>query len=314
MPTLQYRSAFPSVTAAGDGQPAAVACEPVLEQGMRRVLQLMDDGRLGDASIAVDTLNYTPSLSTPRICTAWLWLVKMVICCQAGDVLMAVNAAECSLRALSDIPQKKTDDFLAVLAALLYQLCATHTTAGDTSRAVKELAKAQGLYQRLAKKDPARFAAMLSQAMAAGITLFSTKRQLQSLLTHYQDVCDSMTAQAEAGAPLDTEAFVTALTALADVELQMGNTREAVRHYTKAVKSHKRLHSEFGLDELKMEIKLASALMRIVKDRDKAVALLNTLQTAARQLEAKEQLAEIDTLLTAQKKTSSIMQMLKGIF
>ena len=81
-----------------------------------------------------------------------------------GQPTLALSSAESALELMSEIAGKKSEDLLAQLAGILYNLTMIHHTAGDSSRAAKELTRAQKLYERLAKRNDTRFAAMLIYA------------------------------------------------------------------------------------------------------------------------------------------------------
>ncbi|MGM9802848.1 MAG: hypothetical protein ACI308_01575 [Muribaculaceae bacterium] len=322
MKTLQYDATLPTMP-----QDLATTCQAVTRSGalpeqapecielkMCQALYLLNHKRYADAGLLIDTLNYEPTPGTPLIYRAWLWLARMSIYVVKNDPLMAADAAEQSLQALSDIAVKRGEDFLAVLAALLYNLAAMHNEGGESVRAAKELTKAQKLYERLVKKNPHRFATMLTYAVEASTVIFTSRNKQLQVFAHYQELSEQYTVMASEGNHDALHSLVDTLTKEGDIMMQMGNSRDAVKYYTKALRWQKRLGTPVGKDQLRLSIALAKALMRKTDRRDTALQLLHSLQPLALQLGAKDSLKEIDELLNAKNRNSNIMTLLKGIF
>ena len=103
----------------------------------------------------------------PELYAAWLWLARMALLIDSGNPSLSLGAAENALLVLSEHQGKKTEDFNAIVASLLFNLALAHHDMGDNSRAAKELTKAQQILERLAKRNEARFSALLLMAVEA---------------------------------------------------------------------------------------------------------------------------------------------------
>ena len=99
-----------------------------------------------------------------------------------------------------------------------------------------------------------------------------------------------------------------------EIMLQMGNGRNAVKYYTRALRYQKKLSKNMGLRELQLSLGLARGLMKIINRRAAAEQLLNSLLPLARQLNANEEERIITDLLNNKNKNFNIMNLLKTIF
>ena len=97
-----------------------------------------------------------------------------------------------------------------------------------------------------------------------------------------------------------------------DIEMSMGNHRNAVRYFTKALRYRKKLSRTMGLPELRLSIALARALLRLVNRRTAALQLLNSLRPLAQRLGARAETYEIDDLIDRADRNFNIMTLLKG--
>jgi len=99
-----------------------------------------------------------------------------------------------------------------------------------------------------------------------------------------------------------------------DIMLEMGNGRNAVKYYTKALRYQKKLGDRMGLRELRLSIGLSKALMRLINRRAAAEQLLRSLLPLAQRLDATAEAHEIQDLLNNKNKNVNIMTLLKSIF
>ena len=254
----------------------------------------------------------------PLLYAAWLWLTRMALLINEGNPSLALGAAESALLELNDHQGKKTEDFHAIVASLLFNLALAHHQMGDNSRAVKELTKAQQLLERLAKRNEARFSAMLLMAVEASTEVIKSKTKQMNVLAHYQSASELYMSELNSG---DTNATRTAMSNLVDtlgkegdIMLEMGNGRNAVKYYTKALRYQKKLGDKMGLRDLELSIGLAKALMRLINRRAAAEQLLRSLLPLAQRLDATAQVTEIQDLLNNKNKNVNIMTLLKSIF
>ena len=321
MRALQYEASMPTMPAEIDEQRAHINRTGSLPEGecglqvkMCYVLYLLKHRRNTDAAMLIDTLNYSPDIDMPLIGKAWLWLARMSIYIAKKDFTLAIGAAEQSLQALDAIAVKRGEDFLAILAAILYNLASIHNSTGENVRAAKELSKAQKLYERLVKKNEHRFASMLTYAVEASTVIFSSRTKQMEVFSHYQELSEQYSALASEGNREALRSLMETLTKEADLMMQMGNSRDAAKYYSKALRCHKRLGAPMDKDGLHLSIALARALMQKSDRRDTAEQLLLTLQPVAQNLGAKDAAKEIEDLLKAKNRNLSIMSLLKGIF
>ena len=254
----------------------------------------------------------------PEPYAAWLWLARMTLLIDGGSPSLSLGAAENALLVLSGHMGKKTEDFNAIVAALLFNLALAHHDMGDNSRAAKELTKAQQLLERLSKRNEARFSAMLLMAVEASTEVIKSKTKQMNVLAHYQSASELYMSELDSG---DANATRTAMANLVetlgkegDIMLEMGNGRNAVKYYTKALRYQKKLGEKMGLRDLRLSIGLAKALMRLINRRAAAEQLLRSLLPLAQRLDATAEVHEIQDLLNNKNKNVNIMTLLKSIF
>ena len=254
----------------------------------------------------------------PELYAAWLWLARMALLIDGGNPSLSLGAAENALLVLSDHQGKKNEDFNAIVVALLYYLALAHHDMGDNSRAAKELTKAQQLLERLTKRNEARFSAMLLMAVEASTEVIKSKTKQMNVLAHYQSASELYISELNSG---DANATRTAMYNLVDtlgkegdIMLEMGNGRNAVKYYTKALRYQKKLGEKMGHRDLRLSIGLAKALMRLINRRAAAEQLLRSLLPLAQRLDATAEVHEIEDLLNNKNKNVNIMTLLKSIF
>jgi len=293
--------------------------EAVLEVHLWQVLYLINNGRSAEAAPLIDTLVFDESYSDmPALYVSWLWLARMSIFVANSDFMLALGAAENALTQMVDITNKKKEDFLAILASLLYNLAAVHNSLGDSARAKKELTKCQKLFERLVKKNERRFSPMLLYAIEASTSILTSKAQQMEVLKHYDDEVKLYTGMLNNGDSKRTrEALINLVNSLkkeGDIMLEMGNGRNAAKYYTKALRYQKKVSTHMGHKELVLSIGLAKALNKVVNRRESAEQLLESLQPLAKRLNATNELIEIENMLNNKNKNTNIMSLLKSIF
>ena len=257
-------------------------------------------------------------MELPELYAAWFWLARMTLLITGGAPSLSLGAAENALLVLSGHTGKKTEDFNAIVASLLYNLALAHHDMGDDSRAAKELTKAQQILERLTKRNDARFSALLLMAVEASTEVIKSKTKQMNVLAHYQSASELYMSELNSG---DANATRTAMSNLVDtlgkegdIMLQMGNSRNAVKYYTKALRYQKKLGEKMGERELTLSIGLAKALMRLINRRTAAEQLLRSLIPLAQRLNATAEMNEIQNLLNNKNKNVNIMTLLKSIF
>jgi len=254
----------------------------------------------------------------PELYAAWLWLARMSLLIDSGNPSLSLGAAENTLLVLSAHTGKKTEDFNAIVASLLLNLALAHHDMGDNSRAAKELTKSQQILERLSKRNEARFSALLLMAVEASTEVIKSKTKQMNVLAHYQSASELYMSELNSG---DANATRMAMSNLVDtlgkegdIMLEMGNGRNAVKYYTKALRYQKKLGEKMGHRELQLSIGLAKALMRLINRRAAAEQLLRSLLPLAQRLDATAEAHEIQDLLNNKNKNVNIMTLLKSIF
>lgn len=293
--------------------------EKMLEVRLWYVFYLITNERSEDAAPLIDTLVFDENYSDmPRLYVSWLWLARMTIFISNNDCMLALGAAENALLQMVEITNKKKEDFLAILASLLYNLAAVHNSIGDGARAKKELTKCQKLFERLVKKNERRFSPMLLYAIEASTSIITSKTQQMNVLKHYDDEVKLYTGMLNNGDSKKTrEALINLVNSLkkeGDIMLEMGNGRNAAKYYTKALRYQKKVSSHMGHKELVLSIGLAKALNKVANRRESAEHLLQSLLPLAKRLNATNELIEIENLLNNKNKNTNIMTLLKSIF
>ena len=292
----------------------------ITEMKMCFIEHLIECNRDLEAEQAIEDFIYDDERmqQLPELYAAWLWLARMALLIDSGNPSLSLGAAENALLVLSTHQGKKTEDFNAIVAALLYNLALAHHDMGDNSRAAKELTKAQQLLERLAKRNDARFSAMLLMAVEASTEVIKSKTKQMNVLAHYQSASELYMSELDSG---DANATRTAMANLVDtlgkegdIMLAMGNSRNAVKYYTKALRYQKKLGDRMGHRDLQLSIGLAKALMRLINRRAAAEQLLRSLLPLAQRLDANAEVHEIQDLLNNKNKNVNIMTLLKSIF
>ena len=281
---------------------------------------LITNNRNLEAEQIIENLLYDEERTQelPLLHAAWLWLARMALLIEENNPSLALGAAESALLELNDHQGKKTEDFNAIVAALLLNLALAHHQMGDNSRAAKELTKAQQLLERLAKRNEARFSAMLLMAVEASTEVIKSKTKQMNVLAYYQSASELYMSELNSGGSNDTRTalsnLVDTLGKEGDIMLEMGNGRNAVKYYTKALRYQKKLGEKMGHRDLQLSIGLAKALMRLINRRAAAEQLLRSLLPLAQRLEATAEAHEIQDLLNNKNKNVNIMTLLKSIF
>ena len=281
---------------------------------------LITNNRNLEAEQIIENLLYDEERTQelPLLHAAWLWLARMALLIEENNPSLALGAAESALLELNDHQGKKTEDFNAIVAALLLNLALAHHQMGDNSRAAKELTKAQQLLERLAKRNEARFSAMLLMAVEASTEVIKSKTKQMNVLAYYQSASELYMSELNSGGSNDTRTalsnLVDTLGKEGDIMLEMGNGRNAVKYYTKALRYQKKLGEKMGHRDLQLSIGLAKALMRLINRRAAAEQLLRSMLPLAQRLDATAEAHEIQELLNNKNKNVNIMTLLKSIF
>lgn len=264
-----------------------------------------------DAEIAKLSAN-----SVSGLASAWTQMVKIDRKIANSEYSEAIDACAKVLHLLIEATDidRKSADFLGVVAGVLYDLAYIHYKLGDNKRAEKELIKAQKILDKLVKKDKARFGAALVDALNASTDIFQSKLKLMNLLAHYQVASDLYENKLSAGMSNAIDRLVDSLRNQGDIHLKIGNYRDAVKYYTKALRYQKRVSSQMGLRELQISLNMGKALLNMINRHAAGEQLLTSLLPLAEKLGAKEEAEEIRSLQGNINKSFDIMDFFKKLF
>lgn len=246
---------------------------------------------------------------------AWLYLADMSLLIEKNDFSEALIAGEQSLRILAAMETDRSHiDYIAIVAHVIYNLARIHHCVGENVRAEKELMKAQKLLDKLAKKNKIRFGVSIVNAIEASTTIFNSRLKQMNVLAHYQVTTDLYLDKAHQGITYAIYDLVDALQKEGDLHLKIGNHRDAVKYYTKALRYQKKVTPKMGERELRISINMARALLHIHNRKSTAEQLLNTLLPLAEHLGAINEKNEIQALLEHKGKSFDFINFLKKIF
>ena len=277
------------------------------------VLYLIKEGLEEKAERVLASINrdqYTSSL-----CGAWLYLADMALLIERNEIAEALIAGEQVLRMLAEMDVDRTHaDYVALVAGVVYCLALLHHNVGENVRAEKELVKAQKLFEKLAKKNKARFGAAIVNAIEASTTIFNSRLKQMNVLAHYQVTTDLYLDKANRGVTQAIYDLVDSLQKEGDLHLKIGNYRDAVKYYTKALRYQKKVTPKMGERELRISINMGRALLHITARQSTGEQLLRSLLPLAERLDAINEKNEIQALLDHKGKSFDFMSFLKKIF
>lgn len=277
------------------------------------VLYLVKEGLIESAERELTSINR--DLYTGTLCGAWLYLADMSLLIERNEMTEALVAGEQALRMLGAMDMDRTQcDYLALVAGVVYCLARLHHKVGENVRAEKELVKAQKLFDKLAKKNKARFGAAIVNAIEASTTIFNSRLKQMNVLAHYQVTTDLYLDKANRGVTQAIYDLVDSLQKEGDLHLKIGNYRDAVKYYTKALRYQKKVTPKMGERELRISINMGRALLHITARQSTGEQLLRSLIPLAERLDALNEKNEIQAILEHKGKAFDFMSFLKKIF
>lgn len=245
----------------------------------------------------------------------WLYLAEMAVQIELNDFSEALTAGEHAVRMLANLDVERTqEDYMAIVAAVIYNLARVHHIVGENVKAEKELLKAQKLLEKLAKKNKTRFGASIVNAIEASTTIFNSRLKQMNVLAHYQVATDLYLDKAHKGVTQAIYDLVDSLQKEGDLHLKIGNYRDAVKYYTKALRYQKKVTTKMGERELRISINMGRALLHITTRQSTGEQLLRSLLPLAERLDAGNEKNEIQALLEHKGKSFDFMGFIKKIF
>lgn len=217
------------------------------------------------------------------------------------------------LKILGEYQDKKSIDFQAIGAELLYDLAYIHNEKGEFDSAEKELSKSQKLFEKLAKKDNARFGEGLLATIAASTLVYKSRIKKHNILVHYHAATTALISELSDDSGVIDE-LIQSLKKEGDLLREMGNNKEAIKYYTKALEYMRKRSVGLEREHLSISLSLAKSLTQIDKKKETGYSLLDSLKILAEKLNAKNELNEIETLLEDRPKNEFINSMKKLFF
>ena len=249
------------------------------------ILYLLSEGLIEEAKNSLATINRNGYVGT--LGGAWLSLADMAVEIGHGRYSEALVAGEETLKLLAAMETDRSHpDFIAIVAGVIYNLAMVHHKVGENIKAEKELMRAQKLLEKLAKKDKQRFGSSIVVAIEASTTIFNSRLKQMNVLAHYQVTTDLYLDKANKGITQAINDLVKSLQQEGDLHLKIGNYRDAVKYYTKAIRYQKKITDKMGEWELRMSINLARALLQIKNRQSTGEQLLKSLLPLAERLDA----------------------------
>ncbi len=283
---------------------------PAIDSQCREAIELLKSGNTSGAKAIIDNIHDAKGIQLARKQLLEMWINT----CDEDYDTATVNGID-TLHTLVAAKQRNNVDFLSLAATTIYIFAFIHYKNGENKKAGKELEKAQKLYERLAKKDSDRFTPALMAAVEASTEIFKSKLKKMNILAHYQVATELNEGKVSAGTTEAIDSLVDSITAEGDIHLKMGNYRDAVRFYTKALRYRKRISMSTGPKELRISINLGNALIHLSNRREAGEQLLRSLLPAANKLEATAEIEEINKLLESSDQTTfDIISFWKKLF
>lgn len=228
---------------------------------------------------------------------------------------MAMNVAAEALTLLAQNARRKDEDFMSLLAMLLYDLAQIHCAKKEYKQAEREIAKSMKLLERLSKIKPQRYGSAHIMALNASTLIYRSRVDQANLLAHYQVATSTYLAEVNSGILDATTRLITSLENEGNTLSQMNRYREAIHFYTRALKYLTRIEPEFSLQQLQLSIALGEALIQAKSSRDKGVHLLNTMLHKATKLNATvEHRRIVEILLNARNSRLDILGLWHKMF
>lgn len=277
------------------------------------ILYLLSEGLIEEAKNSLATINRNGYVGT--LGGAWLSLADMTVGIELNELSEALLAGEEALKRLAEVEEDRSNpDFIAIVAGVIYNLAMVHHAVGENVRAEKELLKAQKLFEKLAKKDKQRFGTSIVNAIEASTTIFNSRLKQMNVLAHYQVATDLYLDKAHKGITQALNDLVDSLQKEGDLHLKIGNYRDAVKYYTKAIRYQKKVTTKMGERELRLSMNLGRALLQIKKRQSTGEQLLNSLLPLAERLGAVSEKNEIQALLEHKGRSFDFLSYIKKWF
>ncbi len=220
-----------------------------------------------------------------------------------------------ALNLLIQNTRRKDENFMCLLAFLLFDLAQIHCQKKEFKQAEREILKSLKLIEKLSKLKPQRYSSAQLTALNASTSIYRSRVDQANLLATYEVETSTYLAEVNNGIVEATTRLITSLQNVGDTLSQMNRYREAIHFYTRALKYLTRIEGEFTLQQLRLSIALGEALVQTKNTRDKGVHLLNTMLHKATKLEATDEHKQIvEILLNAKNNSLNILSLWHKMF
>lgn len=234
---------------------------------------------------------------------------------QADMTAEALHSAASTLNLLVQNPKRKDEPFLAMLAALLYDIALIHNSRDESKQAERAIEKSMKLFERLARSNPARYGSAHLLALNASTSIYKSKIKQTKTLSEHQTAANTYLRMVNDGIEDAGMRLVESLAAEGRTLAKMSRQREAIQYFTRALKYLTKIAPEFSRLHLELSIDLGEALLTIKASREKGIHLLNTMLYKATKINADDQHRRIvDILINAKNPSLDIFSFWHKLF
>ncbi|MDE6272069.1 MAG: hypothetical protein K2M31_03575 [Muribaculaceae bacterium] len=211
--------------------------------------------------------------------------------------LDAMERTVSTMRELRDFPDIEHIEFRTIFSAILFDLAEIHFNLKDYHRSEKELETLFKLLSRLVKEDPERFGEFHILAMELAARIIRSRKKAIEMLNKQKETADALYEKVNSGVANATDRLAEALRKVGELMAAAGDTREALRFYSEAIKFSKKRSGRVGRKEIKMTIEMAEIMSRTRQMRERAKRLLAAVLPHAIALETLELEEDIIALM-----------------
>lgn len=193
-----------------------------------------------------------------------------------------------SMKLLRDFSDFDSQEFRAMLVALLFDLSEIHFLLKDYKQSEKEIEIIFKVLEGLVKVDQERFGKYHILAMELSTRLLRSRKKTMEMLVKQQMVAGALYDKVNAGVIAATDKLVDSLRNIGELLAATGDYRAALKFYAEAIKLSKKRAGRVTRKEVKMTIEMAKIMMRVRSMRPRAKRLLAAVLPHAIALETIE--------------------------
>ncbi|MBD5295074.1 MAG: hypothetical protein HDS25_01985 [Bacteroides sp.] len=211
--------------------------------------------------------------------------------------LDAMERTVSTMRELRDFPDIENIEFRTIFSAILFDLAEIHYNLKDYHRSEKELDTLFKLLSRLVKEDQDRYGEFHILAMELAARIIRSRKKALDLLNKQKETAEALYEKVNSGVANATDRLAEALRKVGELLAAAGDTREALKFYSEAIKFSKKRSGRVGRKEIKMTIEMAEIMSRTRQMRERAKRLLAAVLPHAIALETLELEEDIIALM-----------------